>query len=89
MRPATADFAAKVDTVLSAIAESLRTGEPPPHDLPDLREAHNQIIGSPEALTSRYNLVNVETDRIVTSLKTLLDYLSSRSAGREPAPRII
>jgi uncharacterized membrane protein YccC len=79
MRPATADFAAKVDTVLAAIAESLRTGQPTPRDLPDLREAHNHIIGSAEALTSRYNLVNVETDRIVTSLKTLLDYLSQRS----------
>jgi uncharacterized membrane protein YccC len=79
MRPATADFAAKVDQVLAAIAESLRTDQPTPRDLPDLREAHNHIIGSPEALTNRYNLVNVETDRIVTSLKTLLDYLSQRS----------
>ena len=35
MRPATAEFAAKVDTVLEAIAESLRTNQPPPHDLPE------------------------------------------------------
>ncbi len=79
MRPATAEFAAKVDEVLAAIAESLRTGQPPARDLPDLRAAHNRIIGSPEALTTRYNLVNVETDRIVNSLNTLLDYLSQRS----------
>jgi uncharacterized membrane protein YccC len=79
MRPATASFAGNADQVLAAIAESLRTGQPPPRDLPDLREAHNQIIGSPVALTSRYDLVNVETDRIVNSLNTLLDYLSQRS----------
>ncbi len=79
MRPATADFAAKVDRVLSVIAKSLRTHQPPPRDLPDLREAHNEIIGSPEAMTNRYTLVNVETDRIVTSLNTLLDHLSQRS----------
>jgi uncharacterized membrane protein YccC len=86
MRHATADFAAKADRVLAAIAESLRTSQPPPRDLPDLREAHNRIIGSPEALTSRYNLVNVETDRIVTSLNTLLDYLGAGQKNQSDAP---
>jgi hypothetical protein len=36
-------------------------------------------MGSPEALTSRYSLVNTETDRIVTSLNTVIDHLSQRS----------
>jgi uncharacterized membrane protein YccC len=73
MRAATAVFAADVDKVLAAIAASLRSGEPLPRDLPDLREAHNRIVGSPES-GIRYTLVNTETDRIVTSLNTLMDY---------------
>ena len=80
MRPATAEFAREVGHVLAAVSASLRSSQPPPRDLPDLREAHNRIMGSPEALTSRYNLVNMETDRIVTSLNTLLDYLRSGKA---------
>jgi uncharacterized membrane protein YccC len=72
-RPATLKFANETDEVLAAIAASLRTRAPLPRDLPLLREAHNRIIGSPEALTNRYTLVNIETDRIVTSLNTVLE----------------
>ncbi|HZL56009.1 MAG TPA: FUSC family protein, partial [Bryobacteraceae bacterium] len=73
MRPATAAFAAQVDRVLAAIENSLRNRAPMKRDLPDLREAHNLIVGSHEAAANRYTLVNVETDRVVTSLNTVAE----------------
>ena len=52
-----------------------RNRNPPPRDLPDLREAHNRIVGTPESQHERYTLVNIETDRIVTSLNTIVEQL--------------
>ena len=62
--PAAIEFANKVDQTLRALVEALRVSHAPQGDLPNLREAHNLFEDS-------YNLVGVETDRIVTSLNTL------------------
>lgn len=70
VRQATIDFAGKVDTTLHAVADSLRSSNPPPR-LPDLREAHNAILASANAAASQYTLINTETDRMTTSLNTL------------------
>jgi uncharacterized membrane protein YccC len=74
-RPATLKFAEEVDKTLEAAAHSLRTREPLPRDLPDLREAHNKIAGSRPKPARRYEMVDMETDRITTSLNTLKENL--------------
>ncbi|MDE3195667.1 MAG: FUSC family protein, partial [Acidobacteriota bacterium] len=76
IRPATVEFAAQADICLAAIAAALRDRTPLPRNLPDLREAHNRILDTPGATGGRYTLVNVETDRIVTSLNTLLEQVA-------------
>jgi uncharacterized membrane protein YccC len=75
IRPASAEFAGMAQDVLAACATSLRERKPPPRDLPDLREAHNRIVGTPESAHERYTLVNIETDRIVTTLNTIVEQL--------------
>jgi uncharacterized membrane protein YccC len=75
-RPATLRFAAAVEQTLQAAASSLRTGHALPKDLPDLRAAHNQIAGSESTPAQRYELVNVETDRITTSVNTMTEHLT-------------
>lgn len=70
-RSATLDFAEKVDGTLDAVSTALRHRTPLPDDLPDLRQAHNAILESHVAAADRYQLINVETDRITTSLNTL------------------
>jgi uncharacterized membrane protein YccC len=75
-RPATVEFAKEVDLTLRAAADSLRSHAPLPRELPDLRTAHNRIAGSKTAKARRYEMVNMETDRITTSLNTLIENLS-------------
>ncbi len=67
--PATQDFAHKVEQTLDALIDALRHSTPVPRDLPDLRAAHNLI-------EDQYNLVGVETDRIVTSVNTLREQIA-------------
>src|SRR5581483_11814998 len=70
-----ARFANDVELTLYYLASALR-GSPLDHaGLPDLREDHHELVHSPEALTERYALVNVETDRITNSLNTLSEEL--------------
>jgi uncharacterized membrane protein YccC len=76
-RSATLDFAEKVDGTLGAVSAALRHGTPLPADLPDLRQAHNAIADSDVAPTDRYQLINVETDRITTSLNTLCEQVDA------------
>jgi uncharacterized membrane protein YccC len=84
-RPATLQFAAETDVCLAAITRALRDGAPLPRNLPDLRESHNRILNTPHAAEDRYALVNVETDRIVTSVNTLLEQVRLwQSAVRSP-----
>src|SRR5215472_7869554 len=75
IRPATAEFSAMAQDVLAGCVASLRERRPPRRDLPDLREAHNRINGTPQSLHERYTLVNIETDRIVTTLNTIIEQL--------------
>jgi uncharacterized membrane protein YccC len=75
-RPSTLAFAAAADRTLEAAATTLRSGKAPADDLPDLRAAHNVIAGSKAGPAERYALVNVETDRITTSLNTLTEHLT-------------
>ena len=63
------DFEQNVDETLLALINALRASTPAPHNLPDLRAAHNLI-------EDRYSLVGVETDRIVTSLNTLREQIA-------------
>ena len=71
-RAAFAPFANDVELTMYYLAAGLR-GSPLDRDtqLPDLREDHHALTHSGIALTERYALVNVETDRIVNSLNTL------------------
>jgi len=70
-RAAFAPFGHGVELTLYYLAAALRGSSIEPADLPDLREAHRALIHSGDALTERYALVNVETDRITNSLNTL------------------
>jgi hypothetical protein len=42
-----------------------------PGDLPDLREDHRALVQSGASHAERYELVNVESDRVTNSLNTL------------------
>ena len=70
-RPAFRTLANHIEVTLYSLAAALRGSPLSRGDLPDLREDHHALIGSPDAVTTRYTLVNVETDRIANSLNTL------------------
>ena len=44
------------------------------------RSTHNAIMETREALADRYALVNVETDRITTSVNTLREQVNAWTA---------
>ncbi|MES1261614.1 MAG: FUSC family protein, partial [Acidobacteriota bacterium] len=83
-REATGQFASKVEQTLTALARGLRDRSGLPGDLPDLREAHTAILQSRKAGTDRYTLVNIETDRITTSLNTLAEQVRKWLALSHP-----
>ena len=70
-RPAFRNFANDVDTTLYFLAAYLRGTTVHPGDLPDLREDHRALLLSGDRRSERYQLVNVETDRVTNSLNTL------------------
>ena len=76
-RAETMAFAEQVMRTLDSFAAALRNRTPLPADLPDLRAAHNLVLGSHTPATARYTLVNTETDRIVTSLNTIGEHIST------------
>jgi uncharacterized membrane protein YccC len=77
-REAFRKLASDTDATLYYLGACLRGSAIERGHLPDLREDHHALLQSGDAHTSRYALVNVETDRIVNSLNTLaelvLDY---------------
>jgi uncharacterized membrane protein YccC len=79
-RRETNEFALLVDQTLASIADALRHNKPLPRELPDLRAAHNRILHSREPGSGRYTLVNIETDRITTSVNTLVENIRSQTA---------
>ncbi len=70
-RPQFATFANNVDSTLYFLAAYLRGVAVEPGDLPDLREDHRALVQSGASHVERYELVNVETDRVTNSLNTL------------------
>jgi len=72
-RPPLLPFANDVELTLHSLAAALRGSPLRREELPDLREDHHALIHSGDALTERYALVNVETDRITNSLNTLAE----------------
>ena len=64
-------FADDVELTLYYLAAALRGSLIHAEGLPNLREDHNALVRSDEALNDRYALVNVETDRTTNSLNTL------------------
>ncbi|MCU1259078.1 MAG: protein of unknown function YccS/YhfK [Bryobacterales bacterium] len=72
-RPAFRILAHLVERTLHSLAEALRGSPLRAEDLPDLRAGHQQLIGSGDLAPERYELSNVETDRIVNSLNTLAE----------------
>ena len=70
-RPAFRAFANNVDATLYFLAAYLRGIPVHPGDLPDLREDHRALLHSGDSHAERYELVNVETDRVTNSLNTL------------------
>jgi uncharacterized membrane protein YccC len=70
-RPEFAQFANHVDSTLYFLAAYLRGVPVEPGDLPDLREDHRALVRSGVSHAERYELVNVEADRVTNSLNTL------------------
>jgi uncharacterized membrane protein YccC len=64
-------FAQAVEITLHSLAAALRGSKLSADDLPDLRRRHDALVNSGDALTERYALVNLETDRVTNSLNTL------------------
>lgn len=70
-RPQFATFTNNVDSTLYFLAAYLRGVPVHPGDLPDLREDHRALLQSGTSYAERYELVNVESDRVTNSLNTL------------------
>jgi uncharacterized membrane protein YccC len=70
-RPEFAQFANHVDSTLYFLAAYLRGVAVEPGDLPDLREDHRALVQSGVSHAERYEVVNVEADRVTNSLNTL------------------
>lgn len=70
-RPAFGTFANNVDATLYFLAAYLRGVPVHAGDLPDLREDHRALLQSGASHAERYDLVNVESDRVTNSLNTL------------------
>jgi uncharacterized membrane protein YccC len=76
-------FANHVELTLHSLAAALRGSRLRLSDLPDLREDHRALAHS-ENPGVRYDLVNIESDRVTNSLNTLteqlLDWMAKRAA---------
>jgi hypothetical protein len=80
-RPEFATFANHVDSTLYFLAAGLRGVPVESGDLPDLREDHRTLVHSGASNVDRYQLVNVESDRLTNSLNTLSGELMQWVAG--------
>jgi hypothetical protein len=70
-----------VDFTLYYLASGLRGSPVKADHFPDLREDHHALIESGNSHVDRYALVNVEADRIVNSLNTLIGEILPLAAG--------
>ena len=64
-------FSNHVDVTLYYLSAVLRGADVPAAEMPDLREDHHALLESGDPHVDRYELVNVEADRITNSLNTL------------------
>ena len=75
-------FANHVDLVLYYLTASLRGSKIPPAEWPDLREDHYGLVHAGDPRVERYALSNVEADRMVNSLNTLVEEVAeTRGVG--------
>lgn len=81
-RDAFRSFANNVELTLYYLAAALRGSPLTLGALPNLRQGHHALIHSGDSLTTRYALVNVETDRITNSLNTLSEEVTRWIARR-------
>jgi uncharacterized membrane protein YccC len=65
------DFARDVEKTLELLANSLRGEKLDVRNLADLREDHHRLVRAANYETTRYGLVNEETDRMTNCLNTL------------------
>jgi hypothetical protein len=68
-------FSHNVELTLYYLAAALRGSALTASQLPDLRDSHHALVHSGDALTQRYALVNVETDRVTNSLNTVSEHI--------------
>ncbi len=87
-RPKFPAFANAVEFTLFQLAGLLRGDSVTAADLPDVREAHHDLVESSYSPTDRYALVNVESDRITNSLNTLSEEILSWRNGRVGAETV-
>ena len=73
-----------IDETLYYLASVLRGESTPKVHLPDLRQAHSELVRQGDPTVDRYILVNTETDRMVNSLNTLAEevYQYARPSSR-------
>ncbi len=73
------DFARAVTGALESLAAMLRGRPAPAVSFPDLRAAHYQLVNSGNPLAAAHTLVSLETDKMVNSLNTLREQISTFS----------
>ncbi len=78
-------FANAVELTLHSLSAALRGSPLDPHELPNLRDAHNALLQAGDPLAERYALVNVECDRITNSLNTLTGQVFQWQSQLQPA----
>jgi uncharacterized membrane protein YccC len=88
MRAATREFAIEVADALGTVSKWLRGRDDPGAHIPDLRAAHTGILRSPVAPAERYTLIDRETDRITTSVNTLVEQARRWRGLRPGTPAI-
>lgn len=72
-RPAFRKLAADIGRTLELLAAAHRGSPVDPSQLPALRQDHHELLRSGDPQIDRYELVNIETDRITNSLNTLAE----------------
>jgi uncharacterized membrane protein YccC len=75
-------FGDDVVRTLELVAAMLRKERLAKKEFPDLREDHNRLLAAGDPATARFELVNVEADRMTNSLNTLRELLSRESTRR-------
>lgn len=75
-REAFRKFANDVEKTLYFLAAALRGFKALPGDFPDLRAGHSALLRSGDCEARRYDLLNVETDRLTDSINTLRERIT-------------